>query len=79
MIWLNPIIYFNNAKYFSIVDIHGGYWDIPLNNGAPCILLSTHHMGNMGSLDSHLALSVCAQDIFQKKVDESFVTSQEYT
>ena len=61
----------NGAKYFSIVDARGGYWNIQLDHESSlCTTFNSPH-GRNRFLRLPFGL-ICAQDIFQKKVDETF-------
>ena len=61
----------NGAKYFSIVDGCSGYWNIKLDHESSlCTTFNTPY-GRYRFLRIPFGL-ICAQDIFQKKVDETF-------
>lgn len=57
----------NGAKYFSIVDARGGYWNIKLDQTR-----SFYTAFNSPQFLHLLFGLICAQDIFRKKVDETF-------
>ena len=61
----------NGARYFSIVDARSGYWNIKLDyESSLCTTFNSPH-GRYRFLRLPFGL-ICAQDIFQKKVDEAF-------
>lgn len=61
----------SGAKYFSIVDARSGYWNIQLDHESSlCTTFNSPH-GRYRFLRLPFGL-ICAQDIFQKKVDEAF-------
>ena len=61
----------NGAKYFSIVDEQSGYWNIQLDHeNSLCTTFNSPH-GRHRFVRLPFGLS-CAQDIFQKKVYETF-------
>ena len=62
----------NGAKYFTILDARSGYWNIKLSNDSS--LYTTFNAGPYGRyrfLRLPFGLS-CAQDVFQRMVDETF-------
>jgi len=61
----------NGAKYFSILDARSGYWDIELDEESSYYTTFTTPFGRYWFLRLPFGL-VCAQDIFQKKVDKTF-------
>ena len=61
----------SGARYFSIVDARSGYWNIKLDyESSLCTTFNSPH-GRYRFLRLPFGL-ICAQDIFQKKVDEAF-------
>ena len=60
----------NGAQYFSIVDARSGYWNIKLDNQSSFTFNSPHDRYCFLRLSFGL---ICAQDIFQKKVDKYLV------
>ena len=61
----------NGAKYFSIVDARSGYWNIKLDHESS--LYTTFNTPHKRYRFLRLPLGlICAQDIFQRKVDETF-------
>jgi len=61
----------NGAKYFSIVDARSGYWNIKLDHASSLYTTFNSPHGRYRFLQLPFGL-ICAQDIFQKKVDETF-------
>ena len=61
----------NGAKYFSIVDARRGYWNIKLDHASSLYTTFNSPHGRYRFLRLPFSL-ICAQDIFQKKVDETF-------
>ncbi|XP_028416418.1 uncharacterized protein LOC114540431 [Dendronephthya gigantea] len=61
----------NGAKYFSIVDARSGYWNIQLDHESSVYTTFYTPHGRYRFLRLPFGL-ICAQDIFQKKVDEAF-------
>ena len=61
----------NGAKYFSIVDARSGYWNIKLDHASSLYTTFNSPHGRYRFLQLPFSL-ICAQDIFQKKVDETF-------
>jgi len=61
----------NGAKYFSIVDARSGYWNIKLDHASSFYTTFNSPQGRYRFLRLPFGL-ICAQDIFQKKVDETF-------
>ena len=61
----------NGAKYFSIVDARSGYWNIQLDHESSLYTTFNSPHGRYRFLRLPFGL-ICAQDIFQKKVDETF-------
>ena len=61
----------NGAKYFSIVDARSGYWNIRLDHASSLYTTSNSPHGRYRFLRLPCGL-ICAQDILQKKVDETF-------
>ena len=61
----------NGAKYFSIVNARSGYWNIKLDDASPLYTTFNSPHGRYRFLHLPFGL-ICAQDIFQKKVDETF-------
>ena len=59
------------AKYFSIVDARSGYWNIKLDHESSLYTTFNSPHGRYRFLRLPFGL-ICAQDIFQKKVDETF-------
>ena len=62
---------FNGAKYFSIVDARSAYWTIKLDHTSSLHTTFNSSHGRYSFLCPPFGL-FCAQDIFQKKVDETF-------
>ena len=58
----------NGAKYFSIVDARSGYWNIELDHASSLYTTFNSPHGRYRFLRLPFGL-ICAQDIFQKKVD----------
>ena len=59
------------AKYFSIFDARSGLWNIKLDHESSlCTTFNSPH-GRYRFLRLPLGL-ICAQDVFQKKIDETF-------
>ena len=58
----------SSARYFSILDARSGYWNIGLDQGSS---LCNSPFGRYRFLRLPFGL-ICAQDIFQRKVDETF-------
>ena len=61
----------NGAKYFSIVDARSGYWNIKLDHASSLYITFNSPHGRYRFLRLPFGL-ICAQDILQKKVDETF-------
>jgi hypothetical protein len=61
----------NGAQYFSIVDAHSGYWNIKLDQESSLYTTFNTPHGRYCFLRLPFGL-ICAQDIFQRKVDETF-------
>ena len=61
----------NRAKYFSIVDARSGYWNIRLDHASSLYTTFNSPHGRYRFLRLPFCL-ICVQDIFQKKVDETF-------
>ena len=61
----------SDAKYFSIVDARSGYWNIQLDHESSLYTTFNSPHGRYRFLRLPFGL-ICAQDIFQKKVDEAF-------
>ena len=61
----------NGAQYFSIVDARSGYWNIKLDHQSSLYTTFNSPHGRYRFLRLPFGL-ICAQDIFQKKVDEAF-------
>jgi len=61
----------SEAKYFSIVDARSGYWNIKLDHASSLYTTFNSPHGRYRFLRLPFGL-ICAQDIFQKKVDEAF-------
>ena len=61
----------NGPKYFSIVDARSGYWNIELDHARFLYTTFNSPHGRYRFLRLPSGL-ICAQDIFQKKVDETF-------
>jgi hypothetical protein len=61
----------NGAQYFSIVDARSGYWNIKLDYQSSLYTTFNSPHGRYRFLRLPFGL-ICAQDIFQKKVDEAF-------
>ena len=61
----------NGAKYFSIVDARSGYWNIKLDHESSLYTTFNTPYGRYRFLRLPFGLT-CAQDIFQRKVDETF-------
>ena len=61
----------SGAKRFSILDARSGYWNIKLDHESSlCTTFNSPH-GRYRFLRLPFGLN-CAQDIFQRKVDETF-------
>ena len=61
----------NGAKYFSILDACSGYWNIKLDQESSLLTTFNSPFGRYRFLCLPFGL-VCAQDTFQRKVDETF-------
>ncbi|KAK3703408.1 hypothetical protein QZH41_003904 [Actinostola sp. cb2023] len=61
----------NGAKYFSIVDARSGYWNIKLDEESSYYTTFNSPFGRYRFCRLPFGL-ICAQDVFQKKVDETF-------
>ena len=61
----------NGAQYFSIVDARSGYWNIKLDLESSLYTTFNSPHGRYRFLRLPFGL-ICAQDIFQRKVDETF-------
>ena len=61
----------NGAKWFSILDVRSGYWNIKLDEQSSLYTTFNSPYGRYRFLRLPFGL-VCAQDIFQRKVDETF-------
>ena len=61
----------NGAQYFSIVDARSGYWNIKLDFESSLYTTFNSPHGRYRFLRLPFGL-ICAQDIFQRKVDETF-------
>ncbi len=61
----------NGAKYFSILDARSGYWNIKLSDESSYLTTFNTPYGRYRFLRLPFGL-VCAQDVFQRKVDETF-------
>ena len=61
----------NGAKCFSILDARSGYWNIKLDEQSSLYTTFNSPYGRYRFLRLPFGL-VCAQDIFQRKVDETF-------
>ncbi|KAL9971764.1 hypothetical protein ACROYT_G017970 [Oculina patagonica] len=61
----------DGAKYFSIIDARSGYWNIQLDHQSSLYTTFNSPHGRYRFLRLPFGL-ICAQDIFQKKVDETF-------
>ena len=61
----------NGPKYFSILDARSGYWNIKLSEQSSYLTTFNTPHGRYRFLRLPFGL-VCAQDVFQKKVDETF-------
>ena len=61
----------SDTKYFSIVDARSGYWNIQLDHESSLYTTFNSPHGRYRFLRLPFGL-ICAQDIFQKKVDEAF-------
>ena len=61
----------NGAKCFSILDARSGYWNIKLTKESSQLRTFNSPFGRYRFLRLPFGL-VCAQDIFQRKVDETF-------
>jgi hypothetical protein len=59
------------ARYLSIVDARSGYWNIKLDEDSSYVTTFNTPFGRFRFLRLPFGV-VCAQDIFQKKVDETF-------
>ena len=61
----------NGAKFFTILDARSGYWNIKLDQESA--LLTTFNTTYGRYCFNRLPMGIkCAQDVFQKKVDETF-------
>ena len=60
----------NNAKFFSILDARSGYWNIKLDDESSYYTTFNTPYGRYRFLRLPFGL-VCAQDVFQRKVDET--------
>ena len=61
----------NGAKYFSILDARSGYWTIKLSTESSFLTTFNTPYGRYRFRRLPFGL-VCAQDVFQRKVDETF-------
>lgn len=61
----------SGSEYFSIVDARSGYWNIKLDHESSLYTTFNSPHGRFRFLRLPFGL-ICAQDIFQKKVDETF-------
>ncbi|KAK3701094.1 hypothetical protein QZH41_004873 [Actinostola sp. cb2023] len=61
----------NGAKYFAIVDARSGYWNIKLDEESSYYTTFNSPFGRYRFCRLPFGL-ICAQDVFQKKVDETF-------
>ena len=61
----------NGAKYFTILDARSGYWNIMLDEESSYFTTFNTPFGRYRFKRLPFGL-VCAQDVFQKKVDETF-------
>ncbi|XP_048583876.1 uncharacterized protein K02A2.6-like [Nematostella vectensis] len=61
----------SGSEYFSIVDARSGYWNIKLDQESSLYTTFNSPHGRFRFLRLPFGL-ICAQDIFQKKVDETF-------
>jgi len=61
----------NRAKYFSIVNSRSGYWNIKLDHASSLYTTFNSPHGRYRFLRLPFGL-ICAEDIFQKKVNETF-------
>ena len=61
----------NGAKCFSILDARSGYWNIKLDEQSSLYTTFNSPYGRYRFLRLPFGL-VCTQDIFQRKVDETF-------
>ena len=61
----------NGAKCFSILDARSGYWNIKLDQESSLLTTFNSPFGRHRFLRLPFGL-ICAQDIFQRKVDETF-------
>jgi len=61
----------SGARYFSIPDARSGYWNIKLDKESSLCTTFNSPFGRYRFLRLPFGL-VCAQDIFQRKVDETF-------
>ena len=61
----------NGASWFSILDARSGYWNIKLDQQSSLYTTFNSPYGRYRFLRLPFGL-VCAQDIFQRKVDETF-------
>ena len=59
------------ARYFSILDARSGYWNIKLDKESSLCTTFNSPFGRYRFLRLPFDL-ICAQDIFQRKVDETF-------
>jgi hypothetical protein len=62
---------FNGPKYFSIIYARSGYWNIKLDHESSFYTTFNSPHGRYRFLRLPFGL-ICAQDIFQKKIDEAF-------
>jgi hypothetical protein len=61
----------NGAKFFSILDARSGYWNIKLTESSSYLTTFNTPYGRYRFKRLPFGL-VCAQDVFQRKVDETF-------
>lgn len=61
----------NGAKYFTILDARSGYWNIRLEEDSSYYTTFNTPFGRFRFLRLPFGL-VCAQDVFQKKIDETY-------
>ncbi|KAK3746668.1 hypothetical protein QZH41_010504, partial [Actinostola sp. cb2023] len=61
----------SGSKHYSIVDARSGYWNIKLDHESSLYTTFNSPHGRYRFLRLPFGL-ICAQDIFQKKVDETF-------
>jgi transposase InsO family protein len=62
---------FSGAKYFSILDARSGYWNIPLDKNSSLLTTFNTPFGRYRYTRLPFGLNI-AQDVFQKKIDETF-------